>query len=353
MQGGSGEFYLDPLPDHEVLEAVVWITATSIAAERTQQLVSSSLELIGNDATALAEAQAALAIPAPVNPADIDHNDLAARDAADAHPADAIEVTPAGDIAETDVQAALEGLDDRKLLRTVWAYLDPIFEVKRAFNGLTATTVGSGVSWFVGRAQWLTQTQKSGFHTCYQNNSSTMTTGTNAAVFHANVRGGWHLYDGARWFMRFDLNVPSRYASIRIGFSSNDPALPLSTTARPTYGIWLEYDPTTHGDSNWRLCAANGGAVSTDDTGILAATSSEQALILEFVSTTSVKVWSLSTGAAVEVGSVTTNIPTTWTERVGVPFIQSISANTGLYGHVCLFEFGVLRDTHPNYLLPA
>jgi len=75
-QGGEGEFWLAPLPPHEVVEAKVFFYVGDIAGERLLNLTLSGLTLVGDDATALADAQAALEIPAPVDPGDIDHNTL-------------------------------------------------------------------------------------------------------------------------------------------------------------------------------------------------------------------------------------------------------------------------------------
>lgn len=161
-QGGEGEFWLAPLPPHEVVEAKVFFYVGDIAGERLLSLTLSGLTLVGDDAAALADAQAALEIPAPVDPGDIDHNTLgglqggngtdefyhltaaehtnvgnldtaayepttsfdaagtaaaaitAHEGDATAHPASSIVNTPAGGIAATDVQAALNELDTDK-----------------------------------------------------------------------------------------------------------------------------------------------------------------------------------------------------------------------------------------------
>lgn len=161
-QGGEGEFWLAPLPPHEVVEAKVFFYVGDIAGERLLSLTLSGLTLVGDDSAALADAQAALEIPAPVDPGDIDHNTLgglqggngtdefyhltaaehtnvgnldtaayepttsfdaagtaaaaitAHEGDATAHPASSIVNTPAGGIAATDVQAALNELDTDK-----------------------------------------------------------------------------------------------------------------------------------------------------------------------------------------------------------------------------------------------
>lgn len=355
MQGGNGEFYLDPLPDHDVLEAVVWIYATSIAEARTQALVSSSLELIGEDADALASAQAALAIPSPVNPADIDHNDLAARDAADAHPADAIEVTPAGDIAATDVQAAIEELDSEKEPRTLWNQYQPLAVTPWFFAAWTTSTAGLGSSVFTNRAQWLSQQRVPGVFYCTTLSTGTETTGTNEASACLTQRA-LYLYDNFRMFVRHDVSNFASFSQFRIGVWTNDPTPPVARSGRPTYGIWLEFDAATNGNSNWWLCAANGSTVSTADTGISATTSGQRAWILEYEGTASLKAWELNTSSVAAVATLTTNLPSgggSDINRAGVAFFHGRSANSGTNGHILLFDLGLLRNAHPNWEVPA
>lgn len=97
-------------------EIIEFVLVVHLAAneEATKALVLDGIDRISDDSTALAAAQAALEIPAPIVPGDIDHNDLASRSAADAHPASAITNTPAGSIAATTVQGAIDELATEK-----------------------------------------------------------------------------------------------------------------------------------------------------------------------------------------------------------------------------------------------
>jgi hypothetical protein len=266
--------------------------------------------------------------------------------------------------AVVDVRGNALVLDEARLLlasqvdaaiaraRSIWPRISPVIDARRNFAGVATATTGSGVSFFTGRAQWLTQTQQAGFHTCFQANSSLNTSGVHAGSICGAPRGAWHLYDGTRWFFRFDLNVANRFSVMRLGFWGNDPATPIATTGRPSHGLWMEYDPATLANSNWWLCCANGGAVSVADTGLAITTSLERPMLFDFVSTSLAKLWLLSTGAPSQVAQLTTNLPNTWTARVGVPFVHLLSANTGSYGHFLLKEAGPLDETHPQLLLP-
>lgn len=111
--GSSAEWMLGADLGDEIVEVVLRFDDAA-NPEAAQLLVEQGISDIGDDAAALAAAQASLEIPAPVDPGDIDHNDLASRSAADAHPASAITNTPAGNIAATTVQAAIDELDTEK-----------------------------------------------------------------------------------------------------------------------------------------------------------------------------------------------------------------------------------------------
>lgn len=262
-------------------------------------------------------------------------------------------VLPDGQVVRVDgASTALAG-KTVSLAQSVWSRLDNVFEPKRAFNGVATATTGTGVSWFVGRAMWLTQTQQAGFHSCFQANSSLNTSGVHAASICGVARGSWHLYDAARWFFRFDLNIANRFAAMRVGFWGNDPVTPVATTGRPSHGIWIEYDPATLANSNWWFCASDGSTVAVEDSGLAITTSLERAVLFDYVDSAMTRLWLLGDGVVpVDAGEIKTHIPSSWTARVGTPFVQVLSANTGTYGHFILKEGGPLRDTHPNFLLP-
>ena len=73
--GGEGTFGLAHDPGDEIVEIVLTLTAAQFP-EETQLRTLAGLNAIGEDAAALDEAQAALEIPAPIDPGDIQHNDL-------------------------------------------------------------------------------------------------------------------------------------------------------------------------------------------------------------------------------------------------------------------------------------
>jgi len=114
--GGEGTFVLSHDPGDEIVEIVLTLTLAQNPTE-TMQRVLAGLNSIGDDAAALAAAQAALAVPAPVDPSDFEPAGAVAThtgDTSGAHAASAISNTPAGNIAATDVQAALNELDTEK-----------------------------------------------------------------------------------------------------------------------------------------------------------------------------------------------------------------------------------------------
>lgn len=439
--GGGGTFALWQDPGDEVIEIALILTETA-DAERVQNQVLEGLNRIGDDATALSEAQAALEIPAPVNPNDIDHNDLASRSAADAHPASAITNTPAGNIAATTVQGALNELDTDKEIAgaaataisnhesdvtahpassitntpaggiaatTVQAALNELDSDKAAAShthtlsaitdagdsagldvgtgsgtvaagddarfialtkwldlylwrffprgcgtqGWTSATSGSGTNFYINSPQYASENRANSVIAFPMVSTGTTGSGTNARVAYPGTYAQRYLYDNYRFVFRTMAVNAASCSIVRIGLWGN--GLTPAATGRPTYGIWLEKDAATNGNSNWWLCAANGGAVSSDDTGI-AFNATQRVWMLEFESTSSCKAWELVTSTSSEQASVTTGLPSGTTQQTCTEFWQVLSANTspeGKFGPPN-GDMGALRyDTGLEYLIPS
>lgn len=390
--GGGGTFALWQDPGDEVIEIALILTETA-DAERVQNQVLEGLNRIGDDATALSEAQAALEIPAPIDPGDIDHNDLASRSAADAHPASAITNTPSGGISETTVQAALNGLDTNKsnvghthtlsaitdagdsagldvgtgsgtvaagddarfIALTKWLdlYLWRFFPRGCGTQGWTSATSGSGTNFYINSPQYASENRANSVIAFPMVSTGTTGSGTNARVAYPGMYAQRYLYDNYRFVFRTMAVNAASCSIVRIGLWGN--GLTPAATGRPTYGIWLEKDAATNGNSNWWLCAANGGAVSSDDTGI-AFNATQRVWMLEFESTSSCKAWELVTSTSSEQASVTTGLPSGTTQQTCTEFWQVLSANTspeGKFGPPD-GDMGALRyDTGLEYLIPS
>lgn len=390
--GGGGTFALWQDPGDEVIEIALILTETA-DAERVQNQVLEGLNRIGDDATALSEAQAALEIPAPIDPGDIDHNDLASRSAADAHPASAITNTPAGNIAATTVQGALNELDSDKaaashthtlsaitdagdsagldvgtgsgtvaagddarfiaLTKLLDIYLWRFFPRGCGTQGWTSATSGSGTNFYINSPQYASENRANSVIAFPMVSTGTTGSGTNARVAYPATVAQRYLYDNYRFVFRTMAVNAASCSIVRIGLWGN--GLTPAATGRPTYGIWLEKDAATNGNSNWWLCAANGGAVSSDDTGI-AFNATQRVWMLEFESTSSCKAWELVTSTSSEQASVTTGLPSGTTQQTCTEFWQVLSANTspeGKFGPPN-GDIGALRyDTGLEFLIPS
>lgn len=209
----------------------------------------------------------------------------------------------------------------------------------------TTAASGSGTSWFVTQPQYVSEMRSAKVYHALSLWTGTTTTGTNARAAYPNSVGSSWLSDGLRIIWHGLLQTPTLFESARVGAWGNG-ATPTST-GRPAYGVWLEKDATTLGNSNWWLCAANGGAVSTTDTGI-AADATERVWMIEFEGTSSLKIWELGTSTTTPRGStITTNLPSGNTPRSFTPFlqIQRVITTAGQSSLITInCDFGVLLD---------
>ena len=431
--GSSAEWLLGADLGDEIVEVVLRFDDAA-NPEAAQLLVEQGISDIGDDAAALAAAQAALAIPAPVDPGDIDHNDLASRSAADAHPASAITNTPAGSIAATTVQAAIDELDSEKqpldatltalagvttaadklvyatgsdaftttdltaaartvlddastsamrttlglgdsatlnvgttagtvaagddsrliaLTKLLDLYLWRFFPRGAGTQGWTSATSGSGTNFYISSPQYASEHRDDALIAWPMVSTGTTGSGTNARVAYPATYAQRYLYNDYRFVTRTMAVNAASCSIVRIGLWGN--GLTPAATGRPTYGIWIEKDAATNGNSNWWLCAANGGAVSTDDTGI-AFDATQRVWMFEFETTSSLKLWELVTSTSSEQASLTTGLPSGTTAQTCTEFWQVLSANTtpeGKFGPPN-GDMGALRyDTGLEYLIPA
>lgn len=493
--GSSAEWLLGADLGDEIVEVVLRFDDAA-NPEAAQLLVEQGISAIGDDATALAAAQTALVIPAPVDPGSINHNDLASRSAADAHPASAITNTPAGNVSSatvqdaineldtekqpvdatltalagvtvaadkliyatgsdtftttdltaaartvlddastsamrttlglaigTDVQAydaelaALAGLtsaadklpyftgsgtaavtdisatartliddastsamrttlglgdsatlnvgttagtvaagDDSRLIaltKLLDLYLWRFFPRGAGTQGWTSATSGSGTNFYISSPQYASEHRDDALIAWPMVSTGTTGSGTNARVAYPATYAQRYLYNDYRFVTRTMAVNAASCSIVRIGLWGN--GLTPAATGRPTYGIWIEKDAATNGNSNWWLCAANGGAVSTDDTGI-AFDATQRVWMFEFETTSSLKLWELVTSTSSEQASLTTGLPSGTTAQTCTEFWQVLSANTtpeGKFGPPN-GDMGALRyDTGLEYLIPA
>lgn len=155
--------------------------------------------------------------------------------------------------------------------------------------------------------------------------TGTATSGTNAGVRRSSSTDNLYMPDGRITVVKLFVVNLSEAETIRVGFFGNN-ALP-SATPRPSAGLFIEYDVAT--SANWYLVTTDGaGGAASADSGIAASSGSWSTFAIEFVSGSSVKLYTVSTsGAATEVAEVTTNIMSSDTHRSGGMFGQVVKTD--------------------------
>lgn len=364
-------------------EIIEFVLVVHLAAneEATKALVLDGIDRISDDSTALATAQAALEIPAPIIPADIDITEFGGvpdtygtagqilrvngttdglewADAND-HTHVLADVTDAGDSAGLDVGTTAgtvaAGDDSRLIALTKWLdlYLWRFFPRGTGTQGWTSATSGSGTNFYLNSPQYAAEHRDDALVAWPIVSTGTTGSGTNARVAYPATVAQRYLYTDYRFVTRTMAVNAASCSIVRIGLWGN--GLTPAATGRPTYGIWLEKDSATNGNSNWWICAANGGAVSKADTGI-AFDATQRVWLFEFESTSSLKIWELVTSTSSERASLTSGLPSGTTAQTCTEFWQVLSANTspeGKFGPPN-GDMGALRyDTGLEYLIPA
>lgn len=267
--------------------------------------------------------------------------------------AGAVPLAPDG---EAVAGAAVESTDSRLLALTDFARLrlQRVFPDGAGTNGWTSSTSGTGTSFYLHSAQYASAQRIAGCWSWPIVATGTAGSGTNAIVARPSSVGQLWLHNAFRFCFHAMAANAASLSAVRFGVWCNG-ATPAST-GRPTYGVWFEKDAGVLGNSNVWLCAANGGAVSTADTGI-AFDATRRVWLFDYASTASCQAWELTTSSSAGVGSaITTNLPSGDTPRTGTPFWQVLRDNTsgvdGKFGPVN-GDVGVMIDTNLlGYALP-
>lgn len=267
--------------------------------------------------------------------------------------AGAVPLAPDG---EAVAGAAVESTDSRLLALTDWLRLKlaRVLQPASGTTGWTSGTSGSGTSFYLHSAQYATAQRALGFVSWPTLALGTAGAGTNAIVVRPSSGGQLWLADNTRFVFHAMAANPTAFSTLRFGVWGNN-ATP-AATGRPAYGVWWELDAATNGNANLWFCAANGGAVSTADTGI-AFDATRRVWLFDFASTTSCAAWELVTSTSTARATLTTGLPSGGTPQTVTPFWQALRDNTialdGKFGPVN-GDIGLLLDTNLlSYELPA
>lgn len=210
-------------------------------------------------------------------------------------------------------------------------------------SGFTTSVSGTGLTYLVN-PRFFSYLQSDDFVSGWVVETGTSTSGTNAAQI---VSSNYTAYAvaGRKFRIRFGTFGLSTILSFRIGFFG-DHSSP-GITAQPASGFWIEFDASIDG-ANIYLAAGDGttrsssiSTVTLNDTATTLVT-----FVLEYVSTSSVKLYTVANGVSTLVASHGTNIPSDEQGRSLKFFAQINKDNTGGAGRgQAHFEFpGVTFD---------
>lgn len=193
-------------------------------------------------------------------------------------------------------------------------------------TGWTSLTSGTGTSFYANRPQYNAEQRVATILQTHILQVGSAASGTNAIVARQSSLALQWLFDGFRFLVRIFVNATSGISSCRVGMWGN--AATPAATGRPGYGLWLEYDPTTLGNGNWWLCCANGGAVTTSDTGIALGTT-QRVFVVEQTTTSLGKVWELVTSSSSTQATVASALPSGSVAQDVTAFSQVTRDNAG------------------------
>lgn len=213
---------------------------------------------------------------------------------------------------------------------------------------------GSGTSWYWQYPEYESVARTNLHLLSMALDTGTAGSGTNARVARQSQSGRHWLTNEHRSLWQVFATNASAISVARFGWWGGGSAVTPGPTGRPTYGVWLESDAATHGDSAWRACAANGGTVEVAATGI-AFDSTKRLWLPEFESTSSCKVWDLVTSSSTPRATLTTHLPNGTTAQACTPFGQILRNNgAGSNGKLWLPTVALVEtDGGFGYSLPA
>lgn len=211
-------------------------------------------------------------------------------------------------------------------------------------TGWSSALSGSGIS-ALGPGQFYAASRAADALILHRVSTGTATAGTNAAVRRLSNTSALYLPDGRVTIARMSFESFDEIQTVRIGFFGNATAP--AATGRPSNALFVELDKAVGAD--WYLVGTKGGTPSTDSTGITA-TGADVTFAIVYESSSSAKLYTVSSsGAAVEVAAITTNILTTTNERSGGVWCQVTKRTTGVTsanGHVLFDVLPVMADNN-------
>ena len=357
-------YVLAGVPRHdESADSVVLVlgNGTKVRCRAEDLLPLSEVDALG--AAALAEIGTAAGQGAAGNHGIDSHPDV---DLSGAAPFDALMIQPitgyvmaytlgaaAFSAVGTTLGTVAAGDDARFLATRFHPWARPIVKAEwmsTQFAGWGGAFAGGGTS-YIAQPQFFGANFDTRIVTAATVDTAGGTSGTIGACRFHNDNGRVGLSDG--YVIAFNtqcVNV-SEIQACRIGFAGNASAP--GATGRPAAGVWLEFDRSVSA-TDWNLTCGAGSVYTAQGTGLAVPGGTWEWWALVYESASSVKLYALDPSKATLVATVTTNAPSSTTERTGRLFfqIEKINPASSARAHLQNDLFAVIPSADRYPVLP-
>lgn len=217
-----------------------------------------------------------------------------------------------------------------------------------AYAGIGSSGSGTGTN-YQASPEYHPIARDDGTIACHMLDTGSGTSGVNCRTVYTSAPC-LYLGTGRLYWQRIAINNLAQIQTFRFGFWGGGASTPGATGGRPGKGLWLEFDRAISTSKLWLACA-DGGSVTTADTGLAAANN----LVGDWCfGVTGGKgfAWEVRTQESA-LCNVATNLPSTANAQAGRLFFQIEKTNPASSSGGYLFNMGQAPLWTPTLLLPS